>query len=107
MSTKAAEKNPYPALRAFMHGYLHEDYAEEYGTAVDAVREFRFDSDDEEFKAVVAEWKRFMHQMKTMPIRTVQKIIRQELGAGWMPSSHADLEMLNEAFTHPKAAPQE
>ena len=107
MSTKAAEKNPYPALRAFMHGYLHEDYAEEYGTAVDAVREFRYDSDDDEFKAVAAEWKRFIQQVKTQPIRTVQKIISQELGGGWMPSSLADLEMLSEAFAHPKAASQE
>ena len=107
MSSKAAEKNQYPALRAFMHGYLHEDYAEEYGTAVDAVREFRFDSDDDEYKSVVSEWRRFMQHMKSQPIRTVQKVIRQELGGAWMPSSHADLEMLSEAFAHPKAASQE
>lgn len=107
MSTKPAEKNSYPALRAFMHGYLHEDYAEEYGTAVDAVREFRFDSDDDEFKAVAAEWRRFLQQMKSQPMRTIQKVIRQELGGGWMPSSHADLEMLTDAFSHPHAASQE
>lgn len=107
MSSKPAEKSPYPALRAFMHGYLHEDYADEYGTAVDAVREFRFDSDDDEFKMVAAEWKRFIQQMKSQPIRTVQKVIRQELGGGWTPSSHADLDMLSEAFAHPHAASQE
>lgn len=107
MSSKPAEKSSYPALRAFMHGYLHEDYAEEYGTAVDAVREFRFDSDDDEFRAVAVEWKRFMQQMKTQPIRTIQKVIRQELGAGWMPTTHADLDMLNDAFSHPHAAPGE
>ena len=97
-ATKMAE---FPALRAFMRGYLHEDYVDEYGTAEDAIREFRADADDDEFNQVVAEWKRFCKKAGSQSISAVKKAVEQ-LGAGWVPASQADLQSLTRAFEHPK-----
>jgi hypothetical protein len=101
MPNKPVQRQEYPALRAFMHGYLHEDYVDEYGTVEDAVREFRLDSDDEEFRNVLAEWRRFTQKTKSQPIKAVQQAIREELGGAWMPASASELNLLTRAFEHP------
>lgn len=101
MPNKPAQKEDYPALRAFMHGYLHEDYVEEYGSVKDAVIEFRTDSDEDEFRNVVSEWKAFLRKVKSQPIAAVQKAMREALGGGWIPAKPADLDLLTRAFEHP------
>jgi hypothetical protein len=105
--TTASPKKDYPALRSFMHGYLHEDYVDEYGSAIDAVHEFRSDADDDEFNTVVKEWRQFISDSKTQPIQAIQKKIREELGGGWRPSSVADLQSLTHAFEHPREEEEE
>jgi hypothetical protein len=107
MPNKAAQREDYPALRAFMHGYLHQDYVEEYGSVKDAVIEFRTDSDDEEFRNVVSEWKAFLRKVKSQPITAIQKSMREHLGGGWIPTKPADLEMLTRAFEHPHGEAKE
>jgi rRNA maturation endonuclease Nob1 len=102
MTKTSASPKEYPALRAFMHGYLHEDYADEYGSAVEAVHEFRSDADDEEFNNVLNEWRRFIHRAKTQSIQAIQKRIHDELGGGWRPMSNADLQAVTKAFEHPR-----
>jgi hypothetical protein len=107
MPNKAAKREEYSALRAFMHGYLHEDFADEYGSAKEAVREFRSDAEDYEFKEVAAEWQRFFHAAKTKPIKTVQAAIREHFGGGWMPRSHEEIEAVSAVFEHPRAKDHE
>lgn len=107
MPNKPAQREDYPALRAFMHGYLHEDYVEEYGSVEDAVREFRLDSDDDEFRNVMTEWKAFVRKVKSQPVASVQKAMREHLGGGWTPMKQADLDMLTRAFEHPHAGVKE
>lgn len=102
MTKRAAPAEEFPALRAFMHGYLHEDYVEEYGSARNAVREFRADADEEEFSAVAVQWRRFFDGAKSKPIETVQTVIR-ELGGGWRPASHAEIQALTKLFREPHA----
>ena len=101
MPNKPVQAEEYPALRAFMHGYLHEDYIEEYGSVEDAVREFRLDSDDDEFRNVLTEWRVFCRKMKSQPLPAIQKTMRERLGGGWTPARHTDLEKLTHAFEHP------
>lgn len=100
--TKTIALKDYPALRAFMHGYLHEDYADEYGSAVEAVHEFRSDADDDEFNNVLNEWRNFIQQVKTQALPVIQKKIHDELGGGWRPASLADVQAVTKAFEHPR-----
>ena len=37
---KGFDPNDYPALQEFLPAYLHEDFAEEYVSASEAVKEF-------------------------------------------------------------------
>lgn len=85
-----------------MHGYLHQDYVDEYGSAVEAVHEFRSDADDEEFNAVLREWRQFLQDAKTQPLSVIQKRIHDELGGGWRPATMADLQAVSKAFEHPR-----
>jgi len=105
--TTASPKKTYQALRAFMHGYLHEDYVDEYGSATSAVHEFRTDADDEEFNNVAKEWRQFVHDAKSQSIQAIQKRIREELGGGWRPASLADLQAITKAFDHPREKEEE
>ncbi len=102
MTKTSASPKDFPALRAFMHGYLHEDYADEYGSAVEAVHEFRSDADDNEFNNVLKEWRHFVQHAKTQSLQVIQRRIRDELGGGWRPVSMADLQAVTKAFEHPR-----
>ena len=46
----------FPALRSFLHGYFHEDVADEYGTPVDAAEQFCEDAETDERIPVAREW---------------------------------------------------
>jgi rRNA maturation endonuclease Nob1 len=107
MTKTSASPKEYPALRAFMHGYLHEDYVDEYGSAVEAVHEFRSDADDAEFNNVVREWQHFIQHAKTQSLQAIQKRIHDELGGGWRPVSMTDLQAVTKAFEHPREAEKE
>ncbi len=107
MTKTSASPKEYPALRAFMHGYLHEDYVDEYGSAVEAVHEFRSDAEDDEFNKVLKEWRHFVQLAKTHSIQSIQKKIHDELGGGWRPASLADLQSVTKAFEHPREAENE
>ncbi len=102
MKTSAAASKEYPALRAFMHGYLHEDYVDEYGSAVEAVHEFRSDADDDEFNDVLKEWKHFLQDAKSQSLSAIQKKLHDQFGAGWRPTSLSDIQAVTKAFEHPR-----
>jgi hypothetical protein len=46
----------FPALRSFLHGYFHEDVADEYGTPAEAAEQFCDDAETDERNAVAKEW---------------------------------------------------
>lgn len=58
MNSKNPEINPanFPALRAFLRGYFHEDVSDEYGTPPEAAQQFYQDADPEERTAVARNW---------------------------------------------------
>ena len=60
MSSKDAAKmeivaEHFPALRAFLRGYFHQDMKDEYGSLEEATRQFCEDADSAERKAVEKE----------------------------------------------------
>ncbi len=82
----------YPALRQFMHGYLHEDYVEEYGSAEDAAAEFWADADPEEREKVAGEWRRFLKDTSELPITTVRKVMSDKFGSAWHFNEKEELD---------------
>jgi len=71
----------FPALRAFLRGYFHEDMAEEYDSPEDAAQQFCEDADSEERTAVAADWKRFIEQTKGKPLDATNSLLTRKLGS--------------------------
>ena len=88
----------FPALRAFLRGYFHEDMAEEYGSTEEAVRQFCEDADSGEREAVEAEWQRFVQQTQGQPLKTLNQLLTKNLGSSRTLASPEELLKISEAF---------
>lgn len=89
---------PYPALRAFCRGYLHEDALVEHGSAAGAVSAFRAVAAPGERRALAADWRRFASKTAGWAIDRVAEHFRHELGAAWQPRTRDDLVALDTAI---------
>lgn len=76
----------FPELARVFSGYLHEDFAVQYGSPEAALRAFRED-------ASPAEWRRFQREAKRLVSLSVDRgfdhvrdVLRQ-LGSRWIPPS--------------------
>jgi len=94
MSAEPPAKKPapvsasdFPALRSFLRGYFHQDMKEEYGTVVEAVREFCEDASVEERAAVAENWTRFLTQCEGQPIEELNRILTGALGSSYALTS--------------------
>ena len=80
----------FPELQRVFSGYLHEDFAVEYGSAEAALRAFRED-------ASPAEWRRFEREakrlVKLVDDRNFDHVCRllERLGSRWVPPSRTAL----------------
>ena len=88
----------FPALRAFLRGYFHEDMAEEYGSTEEAVRQFCEDADSSERKTVAKEWERFVEQTRGQPLATINQLLTKKLGSSRTLASGEELEKISEVF---------
>jgi uncharacterized membrane protein len=91
------DPHAFPALAAFLRGYLHEDFISVHGSAEAAAAAFRDDASPEERSAVADELARLT---STRPGRTVAAIARllHALGGRWTPRSLKDLSALADAI---------
>jgi CdiI immunity protein len=95
----AHERNPfdpgdYPALREFFPAYLHQDFADEYGSAVEAVKGFFDDASGDEILQVKEEWREFRSAMRGLPFSEVQRALGR-LGSAWRPEKEQEFEELD------------
>jgi CdiI immunity protein len=80
----------FPELRRVFSGYLHEDFAAEYGSPGAALRAFRDD-------ASPAEWRRFEREALRLARLTIERSFEDvckllhQLGSRWMPPSREAL----------------
>jgi len=65
----------FPALRSFLHGYFHEDMADEYGTLEEAVRQFQEDADPSEWKTTANDWKKFVAATKGKSLSAINQAL--------------------------------
>ena len=87
----------FPALRAFFEGYLHQDFRDEYGSAVGAAQAFREDASDLELVAVRKEWKKWRAGLAKASPDEIGQAARK-LGAAWQPQVAKDLDYVEMAL---------
>jgi len=93
---RATKSTPeFPALREFFSGYLHQDFRDEYGSAVGAAQAFRRDASDSEVKAVRREWNAWRTELEQVSSEEIAKAVRE---LGWRPESTADLDQVGGAL---------
>lgn len=94
---KNAQFDPdnFSALQDFLGGYLHEDFAEEYGSAAEALQTFLSDASGDEIQNVKEEWQRFRTILKDRPFVESQAALHR-LGAAWQPENPHELTALDE-----------
>jgi hypothetical protein len=88
----------FPALRAFMRSYLHQDFGEEYGSVEEAVKTFCDDASESEVSAVAAEWRAFLEMMRGRPLGEINNMLAAKLGSAWSAGSLAELGEIRQAF---------
>jgi len=76
----------FPEMERVFSGYLHEDFAAQYGSPEAALRAFRDD-------ASPAEWRRFQREAHRLARLTTERDfdqvcrLLQQLGSRWVPRS--------------------
>jgi hypothetical protein len=92
----------FPALRAFMRSYLHQDFGEEYGSVGGAVKTFREDATKEEVVAVLKEWREFLAVVHGKDLGEVNDLLAGKLGSAWRAGSLPELDRVTEALEKTK-----
>jgi hypothetical protein len=87
----------FPALRAFLAAYLHQDFQDEYGSAAAAAKAFCADANDAECSAVRGEWKIWRTSVEQSSLDEIAQSLRH-LGAAWQPESLQDLDGVGKAL---------
>ena len=88
----------FPALRAFLHGYFHEDVADEYGTPTEAAQQFCEDADTEERTAVAQEWAHLMQLLHGCPLPEINQALTGKLG-GAVRLKEEELHQVTDIFS--------
>ena len=76
----------FPALERVFSGYLHEDFAAEYGSPEAALRAFRDDASPAEWRLFQREAKRFAAVARDGDFEHVRGLVHR-LGSRWTPPS--------------------
>lgn len=97
-SSRADAPDEFPALRAFLSGYLHEDFVVEHGTPEGALRAFMCDAGAGARRALGAEVARFVDKARGRPWSQVRRQFIQ-LGGAWTPPSRAAVDALFAALS--------
>jgi hypothetical protein len=82
----------FHALTQFCHGYLHEDFLAEHGSARAAADTFRAQSTAVERRKVVHEWDLVKKQAGGSVAAALQRL--EQLGCRWHPSTPEQIDGL-------------
>ena len=99
---RAFDPADYPALREMLPAYLHQDFADEYGSAEKAVQGFLQDASGDEILQVKEDWVRFRKVLAGRPLRECQAALSR-LGSAWAPQNEAVLKRLDEILSRAQA----
>jgi hypothetical protein len=86
----------FPELERVFSGYLHEDFAAEYGSPEAALRAFRHDASPAEWRRFQGEAKRLAGLAEEHDFDDICRMV-QGLGSRWTPPSrHALITLLKD-----------
>jgi hypothetical protein len=87
----------FPALRAFLRGYFHEDVADEYGTPVEAADQFCEDAESDERTGVAQEWAHLMSLLQGRPLPEINQALTTKLG-GSVRLNEEEIQQVSQIF---------
>jgi len=94
---KTPKASEFPEIQRVFTAYLHEDFLDEYGTPVAALRAFHDDANAAERRRFSAEMRRFLERTATLDFNELRAVIAR-LGCRWSPRSRTALvSLLTEA----------
>jgi hypothetical protein len=103
---KALKPAEFPEMQRVFAGYLHEDFLEEYGTPLAALRAFHEDANASERQRFSREIRRFLERTATLDFSDVRALL-DGLGCKWTPRSRKALvTLLTEAANSPEDSRQ-
>jgi hypothetical protein len=79
---------------SFFRGYLHEDFAQEYGSASEARAAFLQDCERPEQLAFRAESARLAATLTALGLPEARRVLTQVLGSAWSPASLEEIKAL-------------
>ncbi len=91
----------YPAIRAFVRGYLHEDAAAEYGSAAAAAQQFLRDAHGTQIEKLRDEWGDFRRRHTTL--HDINESL-YGLGCAWLFGSLGEFQQMLDAIRGPGSA---
>jgi hypothetical protein len=99
---KALKPADFPEMQRVFAGYLHEDFLEEYGTPLAALRAFHEDANASERQRFSRETRRFLERTATLDFSDLRALLAG-LGCRWTPRSRKALvALLTEAANSPE-----
>jgi thermostable 8-oxoguanine DNA glycosylase len=96
-NSTALSRSAFPALRAFLRGYLHQDFEQVHGSLGEAVEAFRSDASPAEREQLRKELESLATLAADQPASRLRQFV-EELGGGWRPGSDAEIQELLEAM---------
>jgi hypothetical protein len=92
----ALQRQAFPALTAFVRGYLHQDLPVVHQTAAAAAAAFCADASPGERSALAQELAALTALTADRPPRDLQRFLEEQLGSAWTLRSAADLDELTQ-----------
>jgi CdiI immunity protein len=93
----AKQERSFMALRDFFSGYLHQDFRDEYASAVVAAEAFCKDAQSDELAALRKEWDVWRKELDATAPDAAATAIRK-LGGVWQPQNLAELDAVGRAL---------
>ena len=81
-------------LRAFVGGYLHQDFAEEYKSPAIALSAYCREASRKEILDLESDLDRFISATRAMDFGDVKELFVRELRSGWSPPNRAAIAHL-------------
>jgi hypothetical protein len=97
-ASRGTRGGAFPALRAFLRGYLHQDFAAVHGSVRAAAEAFLADASADERNQLVRELESLVEVVTGPKARALRAFIGDDMGSGWMPKSRDEIMELLEAI---------
>jgi len=87
-------REAFPHVVSFFRGYLHEDFAQEHGSAIEARDAFLGDCLPGERRAFREEGPRLLRALSALSLPEARRVLTEVFGSAWSPASREEIEHL-------------